>query len=85
MGRYVGEDEIRNYKLPEQEREKWSEALEGNPDNFKISNTLMESGEVKTTISAKPNATTKGKNEKDKKTNEEANQVPKPNGKGTKN
>ena len=55
MGRYVGEDEIRNYKLPEQEREKWSEALEGNPDNFKISNTLMESGEVKTTISAKPN------------------------------
>tara|TARA_B100001964_G_scaffold188826_1_gene210268 strand:- start:98 stop:733 length:636 start_codon:yes stop_codon:yes gene_type:complete len=85
MGRYVGEDEIRNYKLPEQEREKWSEALEGNPDNFKISNTLMESGEVKTTISAKPNATTKGKNEKDKKTNEEANQVPKSNGKGTKN
>ena len=85
MGRYVGEDEIRNYKLPEQEREKWSEALKGNPDNFKISNMLMESGEVKTTISAKPNTTTKGKNEKDQKTNKEANQVPKPNGKGTKN
>jgi len=85
LGRFVGEDEIRNYKLPEQEREKWSGALEGNPDNFKISNTLMESGEVKTTISAKPNTITKGKNEKNKKTNEEANQVPKPNGKGTKN
>ena len=85
MGRYVGEDEIRNYKLPEQEREKWSEALKGNPDNFKISNMLMESGEVKTTISAKPNTTTKGKNEKDQKNNKEANQVPKPNGKGTKN
>ena len=55
LGRFVGEDKIRDYKLPEQEREKWSGALEGNPDNFKISNTLMESGEVKTTISAKPN------------------------------